>query len=99
MDMERALGRDPAISRQQEPMPLVPEGSNDFIEDPSELMKDDENFLDVKIVEGELNQGMVDVYMRKENPGKSFNELVTVVSVSFFNHDSRHTDPVIGGKP
>ena len=51
----------------------------------------DDNILDVKIIDGVLNQGMIDSFLRRTAGKDSYREFMTMVSVDFYDHKTRTT--------
>ena len=59
----------------------------------------DDNILDVKIIDGVLNQGMIDNFLRKSSGKDSYQEYMTMISVDFYDHKTRTTTLTQGSRP
>lgn len=52
----------------------------------------DENFLDLRVIDGALDQNMVESCLRSYGTGMSApKDAMTLVSVAFYDHDTRAT--------
>jgi hypothetical protein len=60
----------------------------------------DENFLDLRIIDGTLDQKMVESCLRSYGTGMSApKDAMTLVSVAFYDHDTRATQLAQGYRP
>jgi hypothetical protein len=74
------------------------QGPSDF-DDEGDMAHRDDNYLDVKIIDGVLNQGMIDNFLRKSSGKDSYQEFMTMVSVDFYDHKTRTTTLTQGSRP
>ena len=63
------------------------------------MVNADDNILDIKIIDGVLNTGMIDSFLRKTNGRDSFGGLMTLISVDFYDHKTRTTTLTEGSRP
>ena len=100
-DMKSALGIENTGSRQQTPMsadPSMNQGTGEFDEEADDLTEKDDNILDLKIIDGFLNQGMIDKFLSRTS-GDSSHERQTLISVDFYDHKTRTTSLTHGSMP
>lgn len=67
------------------------QGSDEFDEEPGDLTHKDDNILDIKIIDGVLNEGMIEAFLRRTSGIDSTRDLMTLVSVDFYDHKTRTT--------
>jgi len=62
--------------------------------------KADENYFDLRVIEGNLNQELIESYLRSYGGGiSSFKDLITLVSVDFYDHNTKTTQLTQGYRP
>ena len=82
--------------------PFDKEGAeSDFSLDEDERCLPNENFLDLKIKEGIIDQKWVEALQRAKGIHTSLHskEFTTIISIDFFNHESKVTEPGYGYNP
>jgi hypothetical protein len=78
--------------------PSMNDGPGEFDEEPGDMTHQDDNILDIKIIDGVLNEGMIDQFLRRTS-GNSTRELMTLISVDFYDHKTRTTSLTHGSRP
>ena len=74
---------------------------SDFSVDPDDLEgAQDENVLDLRVIDGTLDQTMIESCLRSHGAGMSApKDAMTLVSVAFYDHDTRATQLAQGYRP
>jgi len=81
-------------------LPEMSDVQEDFEVDQDEEVKHDENYFDLRVVEAELKQELIESFLKSYGgAAAAHKDFSTVVVVDFYDHDTKTTEMCQGYKP